>query len=316
MIDPVMDPEASAQRITRVATKKTKKKKSSDSSTKKQVVVSTAPTTSLPLKRKKSSEEGSSSRSNAENEDRGASNFPIPSAPETVILDDDKATEKDYIVFTRTRSGTVPETRPATPLSTQNLMGMTLITSFLKPMPPLVVTFFSNSPQAESSRPSQPRIPMRLSSPRWAACPLRNHASSLDRLVDVYPAPSVNSNQVRTITISITEDTNFIFRPVSVANYLRPQISKLDKKKMREVSWKCLINEGMHATGWVRFLIGKGLRLCIDDFDKLNAHLGDKDRELEFYKSELSRRYSQLSGDLPVLKAELEQVKKDLQQAN
>ncbi|KAK4356241.1 hypothetical protein RND71_025212 [Anisodus tanguticus] len=53
----------------------------------------------------------------------------------------------------------------------------------------------------------------------------RNHVSSWSRLLNVFSTPSSDPRTIRSATISFLEDTNFLSRPIGVANYMRPLIS-------------------------------------------------------------------------------------------
>ncbi|KAK4351518.1 hypothetical protein RND71_030831 [Anisodus tanguticus] len=77
-------------------------------------------------------------------------------------------------------------------------------------------------------------IPQRLSS---LSRPPENHSTSWAKLVSFFSALRVNPNKLRTATLSLLEDTNFLSQPFGVASYLRPLISESDKYKMKEVSW-------------------------------------------------------------------------------
>ncbi|XP_060185558.1 uncharacterized protein LOC132615021 [Lycium barbarum] len=131
----------------------------------------------------------------------------------------------------------------------------------------------------------------------------RSHSFSRSNLVNIFTAPIADPTRRRTTIISIPEDTNFLGRPVGVTSYLKPLISESDKEKMRVVTWKCLINDKMHASNKSSILTGEGLCLCLVENDDLKAQLDAQEREILHLRQELERRNNQSAEELPSIKA-------------
>ncbi|KAJ8531307.1 hypothetical protein K7X08_026741 [Anisodus acutangulus] len=80
---------------------------------------------------------------------------------------------------------------------------------------------------------------------------------------------------------------------------------------MNDVSWKCLMSEGMHASNRQLVLTGEGFRLCQEENEDLKAKLDAHDKELQFLRNKIASREKQLAGDLPAMKTELVRMKND-----
>ncbi|XP_070037087.1 uncharacterized protein [Nicotiana tomentosiformis] len=72
-------------------------------------------------------------------------------------------------------------------------------------------------------------------------------SSSSPKLVNQFPAPSVDPTQRRAIYMSIPEDARILSTPVGIASYLRCLVTEEDQARMNEVEVPCLFNEAQHA---------------------------------------------------------------------
>nr|XP_033511461.1 uncharacterized protein LOC117276225 [Nicotiana tomentosiformis] len=84
-------------------------------------------------------------------------------------------------------------------------------------------------------------------------------SSSSPKLVDRFPAPSVNPDRRRSITFSVPEDAQVFSTPVGIASYLRCLVTEEDQAVMNAVEAPCLFNEAQHALN----RISSRLRCCI-----------------------------------------------------
>nr|XP_016465642.1 PREDICTED: uncharacterized protein LOC107788473 [Nicotiana tabacum] len=71
--------------------------------------------------------------------------------------------------------------------------------------------------------------------------------SSSPKLVNRFPAPSVDPERKCSITVSLSEDARVLSAPVGVASYLRCLVNEDDQAKMNEVDAPCLFNEAQQA---------------------------------------------------------------------
>ncbi|XP_059295673.1 uncharacterized protein LOC132049014 [Lycium ferocissimum] len=133
------------------------------------------------------------------------------------------------------------------------------------------------------------------------------------KLVDIFPAPSVEPRRTRSVVVTVPEDCSFLSRPVGVASYLRPLISDSDKEKMEGLPWQCLINEGMHAGNRSVVLVNEGFIRAQREVEDLKGQLDAQSRETEKFKLLLQEKEDQLSRAVPPpnLQSELEAAKAD-----
>ncbi|XP_060193348.1 uncharacterized protein LOC132622712 isoform X2 [Lycium barbarum] len=166
---------------------------------------------------------------------------------------------------------------------------------------------FSGTPPATGEAAGFGHLPI----PRATRSASRTSESGArDRLVSIFPAPSVERIRTRSVTVTVPEDCSFLSRPVGVASYLRPL-----------VSWQCLINEGMHAGNRSVVLVNEAFVRAQQEVDDLKGQLDAQGREMEKYlhllrekEEELNRAaaLSNLRPEIDAAKDENRQLKSEL----
>ncbi|XP_070031104.1 uncharacterized protein [Nicotiana tomentosiformis] len=72
--------------------------------------------------------------------------------------------------------------------------------------------------------------------------------SASPKLINRFPAPSVDPDRKRSIVISIPEDVRVLSTPVGMASYLRCLVTEKDQAKMNELDTPCLFNDAQQAS--------------------------------------------------------------------
>nr|XP_033515256.1 uncharacterized protein LOC117279765 [Nicotiana tomentosiformis] len=83
--------------------------------------------------------------------------------------------------------------------------------------------------------------------PKVTMSPETGGPSSSPRLVNQFPAPSVDPTRRQAIYMSIPEDARVLSTPVGIASYVRCLVTEEDQTKMNEVEAPCLFNEAQQA---------------------------------------------------------------------
>lgn len=244
-IYPILDPLAFVQHISQIKHKK--RGQSYVVSTKKSSL-----STDIPLPKKRNIEKPSSSEVAARLEFSTSHPPPDPTFDE-VFVEEDEDRDEENLIPRRSRLNLAEDPAPSgskSPVGARSNEAIQLVDG-----EPNIDEDRNPTPTSSRSLPSI-NISTRL---HESTNPPQKYESSRSKLVNSFPAPSENPNQTRSVLVTVPADTNFLSRPVGIANYLLPLISLSDKEKMDNVSDYCLFNEGMHATARVSL---KTLLIC------------------------------------------------------
>ncbi|KAK4360381.1 hypothetical protein RND71_019333 [Anisodus tanguticus] len=290
LVNPVLDPVASAHRIAQVP----KKKKA----TKPPV------SPSVPSKRQKNLEEcGPSGVKEATNS--GGSMLPPVEQP-PVIIQDDEGTD-DEVPLKRPRTSTPPpETTNPPPSFGQDefdhLFGKAETENTVNLVPLVNTSGFSRMPFSQI-----------LSS---SSRPPRNHSSSRAKLVNVFLAPSVNLNKLWTAIISFPKDTNFLSRFFRVSSILTEEDFRLCIKENDDLKaekaqsvlrsehttwnvWRFTLEQVQDELTYLDEKITEAKVLELKDFRRMKVDSSEEDPKDSDPESDLFEAYSQSNNWLP-----------------
>ncbi|XP_019242514.1 PREDICTED: uncharacterized protein LOC109222642, partial [Nicotiana attenuata] len=99
-------------------------------------------------------------------------------------------------------------------------------------------TFFDGVPSANTFGLEIPRKDLQAES---------SGTSAVNKLVDRFPAPSLDPDCNRIVTFAIPKDVRALGPPVGVASYLHHLMTEEDRAATEAVDWTCLFNEAQQA---------------------------------------------------------------------
>nr|XP_016439238.1 PREDICTED: uncharacterized protein LOC107765145 [Nicotiana tabacum] len=120
--------------------------------------------------------------------------------------------------------------------------------------------------------------------PRKISSPGASWSSSSPKLMNQFPALSVDRTRRHTIVLSVSEDTRVLSAPVKIVSYLRCLVTEEDQEKMNEVEAPCLFNEAQQALSRGSVLHHEGFLRYREEFKHHEAETREFVEKKDAYK--------------------------------